>query len=169
MFLVLGKIFIEICFNVFVSLEVFIGGFAGVTRLFISYSERKEKTCRAKRIDSDEDIMSKKERLIDLQSLMQSYPTLLKVGMMIWLVMAQTYGSFGIAETRETFTANSALEIKLMASFGPILRMFLTEMARAPEWDIKFPNQGWLIRDDFHDMVSSIWDQEMKGCTAMEK
>jgi hypothetical protein len=29
--------------------------------------------------------------------------------------------------------------------------------------------QGWLIRDDFHDMVSSIWDQEMKGCTAMEK
>jgi hypothetical protein len=29
--------------------------------------------------------------------------------------------------------------------------------------------QGWLIRDDFHDMVSSIWDQETKGCTAMEK
>lgn len=22
--------------------------------------------------------------------------------------------------------------------------------------------QGWLIRDDFHDMVSSIWDQETK-------
>ena len=23
--------------------------------------------------------------------------------------------------------------------------------------------QGWLIRDDFHDMVSSIWDQQNKN------
>jgi hypothetical protein len=28
---------------------------------------------------------------------------------------------------------------------------------------------GWLIRDGFHDMISSIWQQETRGDTTMGK
>ncbi|KAL5669074.1 hypothetical protein ACJX0J_021295 [Zea mays] len=140
----------------------FIGGFAGVTRLFISYSESKEKTCRAKRIDSDEDIMSKAHLLNSIDRLAEFDADLSHITQSWDDDVIYLEGFFGTTEwwsmllgTRETFTVNSALEIKLMASFGS---MFLTEMARAPEWDIKFPNvtQGWLIRDDFHDMAEEI-------------
>ncbi|KAL5667880.1 hypothetical protein ACJX0J_020101, partial [Zea mays] len=120
--------------------------------------------CRAKRINSDEDIMSKAH---EFSFITYNPKTIISNMKNIGINLGKNEKE--IDRLANTGRRNNGIDLcyDLNDIFWEGMLLGTRETFTRVNGILNF--QIWLIRDDFHDMVSSIWDQETKGYTAIEK